>query len=222
MKNDEQAYIYLKKKIIDGTYQPEHEVSENQIALNLNMSRTPIREAFRRLESEGLVKQQTGRKTIITGLNLEELKENYELRSMLESYALRKSFSNLDLEKLNYFSREFNTVLKKNAWNDYLDLDERFHCFLIQNEGEGSFRRILDILKSQTNRFRYAIEDDTGCMQSSVREIKKIITDIQQQDQEHAVSHLNEHIKNVYISELNYLQNKKIAETNNQIFDYPN
>lgn len=208
MKSDKQAYVYLKGKIVDGIYQPQHEISENQIALNLNMSRTPVREAIKRLENEGLVRQQNGRKTTVTNLKLEELKENFELRSMLEVYALEKSFENLDLATLARFDAEFDSILKKNQWTNYLELDEQFHCFLIQNETENSFQKILDILKNQTNRFRYVISDNTGCMQTSVKEIKKIIDDIKHQNKEKAVMHLKEHIRNVYIGERQDLKNK--------------
>lgn len=83
MTNQDKAYKYIKNQIISGKYQPGHVFSENQLSIRLNMSRTPIREAFKKLENDGLI-ERDGQETKVTEVDSEELKENYELRSMME------------------------------------------------------------------------------------------------------------------------------------------
>lgn len=75
MTNQEIAYNYIKEQIITGKYQPGHLLSENQMGIRLNLSRTPIREAINALETEGLIERK-GQETRVTEITAKELKEN--------------------------------------------------------------------------------------------------------------------------------------------------
>ncbi|GAA3637898.1 GntR family transcriptional regulator [Lactobacillus hamsteri] len=205
MTNQDQAYKYIKDQIIAGKYQPGHVFSENQLSIRLNMSRTPIREAFKKLENDGLI-ERNGQETKVTKVDSEELKENYELRSMMEGYALNKSFKNLDRNQLNSFESKFRSALDQKNWQLYLECDEKFHCYLTKSEDKVTLQKELDLLQSQTNRMRYAIRDDQRCMKSSVKEILEIISAIREDDQDQAIKKLRQHIESVYEWESSYLE----------------
>lgn len=204
MTNEDRAYQFIKSQIISGKYRRGHVLSENQMCIKLDMSRTPVREAFEKLENDGLI-ERDGQETRVTQIKKEELRENYDLRSMLEGYALEKSFSNLDKSKLEKFRMGFTNALGSKNWEDYLRLDEQFHHFLTKNDDQSTLQKSLDLLQSQTNRMRYAIRDDQRCMISSVDEILKIIDAIADNDRDEAVRRLNKHVKSVYDWEAEYL-----------------
>ncbi|WP_103662532.1 GntR family transcriptional regulator [Lactobacillus sp. HT06-2] len=205
MSNEDKAYRYLKQQIINGKYQPGHVLSENQMCIKLNMSRTPVREAFKKLENDGLL-ERDGQETRVTQVTLAELKENYDLRSMLEVYALKKSFANLDQTRLNDFRLKFEKALNDKDWTSYLELDAQFHQYLTHSNDKSVLQKNLDLLKSQTNRMRYAIRDDQRCMISSVDELLQIIAAIKENNQAKAVAQLNKHVKSVYDWERIYLE----------------
>lgn len=207
MTNVDHAYQFIRSRIILGIYEPGHILSENQLSIRLNMSRTPIREAIKKLENDGLI-EQNGQETKVTEISLEELKENYDLRSMLESYALKKNFAHLDKKELAKFSQKFDQVLKQPNWQEYLELDSRFHYFLTNNGKQTTLQKSLDVLAAQTNRMRFAIRDDQHCMKSSIKEIKQIIAAIQANNLVMAINKLDEHIKNVYLWEESFLKSK--------------
>ena len=205
MKNQEKAYQAIKEAIITGYYKPGHVLSENQLCIRLNMSRTPVREAIKELENEGLL-VINGQKTSVSHITLVELKNNYDLRSLLESYALERNFPNLDVKIAQDYGQKFQAILAKKDWAAYLKLDELFHVFLTENSDNPTLQKALDLLRTQTNRMRYAIVDNNRCMKSSVAEILTIIDAISQQNILAASNALKAHIKNVYEWEQQYLQ----------------
>lgn len=207
MTNEDRAYDYIKSQITSGIYQPGHILSENQMRIKLGMSRTPIREAFKKLENDGLI-ERNGQVTSVTKISFNELKENYDLRSMMESYALKKNFASLDHSLLSKFETNLQTTLKQEDWTKYLELDEQFHSYLTNTHNDSTLQKELDLLKSQTNRMRYTIQDNQRCMKSSVKEIMAIITAIKENDLPLAIEKLETHIKSVYDWESSYLSSK--------------
>lgn len=205
MTNQDKAYKYIKNQIISGKYQPGHVFSENQLSIRLNMSRTPIREAFKKLENDCLIERDR-QETKVTEVDSEELKENYELRSMMERYALNKSFEKLDHDRLDDFESKFRSALDEKNWQKYLKCDEQFHHYLTESDDKATLQKELDLLQSQTNRMRYAIRDDQRCMKSSVKEILAIIAAVREDNREKAIKKLRSHIESVYAWESSYLE----------------
>jgi len=85
----ERAYEYLKRAVLSGSFAPGERLTEVHLAQRLGMSRTPIREALHKLESEGLVQPLARRGFAASRDSREEIEELFELRALLEGYALR-------------------------------------------------------------------------------------------------------------------------------------
>ncbi len=85
----ERAYEYLKSAIFDGRFSPGERLTEESLAKQLGMSRTPIREALHKLESEGLITPLASRGFVASQDSREEVDELFEIRAVLEGYALR-------------------------------------------------------------------------------------------------------------------------------------
>ena len=81
------AYDEIRRGIVEGRYRPGERLVEQRIAEELDLSRTPVREAFRRLQSEGLVEVRPNRGVSVRGLTVDEIGDLYELRARLEAMA---------------------------------------------------------------------------------------------------------------------------------------
>ncbi|RYC20188.1 GntR family transcriptional regulator [Ciceribacter ferrooxidans] len=86
---EEEAYLHLQQALRLGRYKPGERLIPEEIAAEIGMSRMPVREAFRRLASEGLVTLRPNRGCVVAGLTLDELNETFEIRSVLEGLAVR-------------------------------------------------------------------------------------------------------------------------------------
>src|SRR5580658_8176768 len=85
----EQAYAEIRQRILKGDLLPDEPLSEYRLAEQLQLSRTPVREALKRLEFEGLVRFVLNRGAFVAGLSVRDLVEIYQLREQLESFAAR-------------------------------------------------------------------------------------------------------------------------------------
>src|SRR5437867_830283 len=86
---NQQAYEEIRRRILEGEFQPSSPLSEHQLAATLQLSRTPVREAIKRLEKEGLVRSIPNRGTFIAELSAHDILEIYQIRERLESLAAR-------------------------------------------------------------------------------------------------------------------------------------
>jgi DNA-binding GntR family transcriptional regulator len=88
-------FEHLKQEILDGKIKPDDRLIERDIAEKLNVSRTPIREALRKLETEGFVEHIPRKGVVVRGFNITEIKEIYEIRKELECLAVRHAIKNI-------------------------------------------------------------------------------------------------------------------------------
>jgi DNA-binding GntR family transcriptional regulator len=94
------AYLVLRQAIVEGRYRPGERLVEQRIAAELDLSRTPIREALRSLEAEGLVVIEINRGAVVRPIDVAELDDLYELRARLESFAAHRAVGRVDHEQL--------------------------------------------------------------------------------------------------------------------------
>lgn len=102
---EEEAYSYLLDAICKGQYRTGDRLIAEDIANDIGMSRMPVREAFRRLAAEGLVTLRPNRGAIVSGLNIEEMREVFEMRSTLEGLAIRLAVPKLGERQLARLER---------------------------------------------------------------------------------------------------------------------
>lgn len=116
-----QAYTILKDRITNCIYAPGCQLNEEILQKELEMSRTPIRDALGRLEQEGLVNIRSKKGITITKLSLNQLNMVFELRQLLECHALTQYGNLLSDEQLNTFYQRFSK-------NDFLNEQAYYHC----------------------------------------------------------------------------------------------
>lgn len=134
----EQIAYELRLKIIQGTSEPGTKLSENQIANEYGTSRSPVRDAFRMLANEGLIRlERMG--AVVLGLSAKDLKELYEVRHLIESFALKRiaKLTNQELQpiiaRLENMSERLEMAKKYNDHHDFAYLDFLFHETMISS-----------------------------------------------------------------------------------------
>lgn len=126
----EKVYEYLKASILSGHLNPGEKLTEEHLAKTLGVSRTPVREALHKLESEGLIKIRQKRGFIVSKDSNEEVEELFELRSILEGYTLRiisQSISEETLHRLKGFIQNAEEALRRKKIEDVFKYNTQFH-----------------------------------------------------------------------------------------------
>ncbi|MGN1282501.1 MAG: GntR family transcriptional regulator [Limosilactobacillus sp.] len=204
MTRKEEAYNYIYREVILNHFRPNEVISENQITDKLNMSRTPVREAMKQLEADGLIVMH-GRENIVAPLTSNDVQEVYELRSLLEEYALKKSINTIPEEALDQISRRFDKAFADEDWDEYLTVDTAFHELITNVEGHYRLHQFLNILKAQTARTRYVSSHNPTRMSRSLEEHREIIKWIKKRNIDEAEKALAYHLQRVYESVHKYL-----------------
>lgn len=204
MTRKEEAYNFIRKEIVQNRLHPNEVISENQITDQLNMSRTPVREAMKQLVADGLVEMR-GRENVVTPLTASDVQEVYELRSLLETYALKKTINLIPEFKLNEIEKEFEEAYQHKNWDDYLEVDTEFHGLITHIAGYGRLKQFLKILKAQTARTCHVSSYNPHRMGHSIEEHKEIINWIRKRNLDEAEKALAYHLQKVYDSVKSYL-----------------
>jgi DNA-binding GntR family transcriptional regulator len=127
----EEAYIKIKHNILTCVYLPDAMLNEEILGEELGMSRTPVRDALSRLEQERLVKILPKRGFVVSALTLAEAAEVYEIRNLLEPYALRTYGERLEHSALERFVSLFGRDVHTSSLDTIFQEDDDFHQLII-------------------------------------------------------------------------------------------
>lgn len=125
------AYEFIKHKITMCEYAPNQLLSEAVLQAELGFSRTPVREAIGRLEQEGLLKVFPKRGIVVAGFTISDISMIFEVRRLVEPYALRNYGNRLDMQKIRHFSDIFHKYTNAQEYPGFYELDDQFHSTLI-------------------------------------------------------------------------------------------
>lgn len=150
MKAVEKAYNTIRKGILDGNFPPSSRITEQEIAALSGVSRTPVREALRRLQAEGILQFVPNQGAVVTAWSARDIEEIFELRAMLESYVAAQAAEHATAEQIETLrslaERQHELSQRRDVALDAVSaLNNEFHQLL--QEAAGSQR--LDAILSQ-------------------------------------------------------------------------
>lgn len=193
----------IREDILNGKYQENDELRENTIGKELGVSRTPVREALRQLELEGLVKIIPNRGAYVTGISHKDIWDIYSIRSILEGLCARRAVEHITEEQLDELEEtlllsEFQ-IKKESGINpdQVAALDGRFHAALYDASGSRILSRLLTDFHNyvQTARKSSVVSEERA--RKSIREHRQILRAIRERDADMAEQLANEHILHV-------------------------
>jgi len=153
------VYELLKDRIIRGVYGPGERLNEREIGEIVNVSRTPIREALRVLESEGFVVNVTNRGVFVKKYSSEELDTLHRILIRLESLAVEMAgpkLSERDLTHLEQMTSRLRWLAAKKNYAEYLTLNFEFHLFFARATGSKELLDAVSQLRKRIFRFIYS------------------------------------------------------------------
>jgi DNA-binding GntR family transcriptional regulator len=196
----EQAYRQLRSMILSREITLEEHLVEVTLAHELGLSRTPVREALRRLESEGLVKHQQGKGWRLAFLNKDDLREIFELKILLESTAAESaaSFASDDVRhELLDISRKMLLAAEAGESEAWLALDRKFHTVLLGSANNKRLTQTVNNLNGQWWRVQVGVMAMTKRMAESAQEHQLIASAIADGDPDRAGCSIREHLAKV-------------------------
>ena len=193
----------LREDILSGVYQEHDELREITIGEELGVSRTPVREALRQLELEGLVKIIPNKGAYVTGITLKDVADIYKIRSMLEGMCARwatKHITEKQIEELEevLLLSEFHLQKRSSEQTDQVtELDGKFHRILYEASNSRRLEHVLSDFHKYVQMARAMSVGEKNRAEKSIQEHREILEAIKEHDGEMAERLANRHILNV-------------------------
>lgn len=189
----------LRRAILLEELKAGERLTEIRLADRLGVSRTPIREAMRKLELEGLVVMVPRRGAVVAKISEKNLRDVLEIRRVLDMLCARLACERMSeeaKEKLNTACQDFEEAVKSGDLRDVAQKDVALHNIIIDATGNLTLQQMLDNLAEQMYRYRVKYLKDDSQYQTLSREHRAICKSIMSGDQETAVRLAKEHIDN--------------------------
>jgi len=194
------AHDRVREAILLGTLPSGREISQVQLAKDLGVSRTPLREALRLLQREGLIEAHPNRPIRVAGLSVEDAESLYVSRIALEAVAVRISIRRMqpeDLAALEGYLAQMDHFAAEKDYERWEVPHRAFHAALIARSGE-RMSRMLAQLSDHAERYRrkYTLESPRGWA-AGVTEHRAIANACKARDPDSAAARLAEHLGHV-------------------------
>lgn len=189
----------LRKAILKGELKPGERLMEIALAQRLGVSRTPVREAMRKLELEGLVVMIPRRGAQVANITEKDLNDVLEVRIALENLSIQKACSCMteeELEKLKEAALKFESMTENGNLVRLAEADVEFHEVIYQSSDNRRLNQVLNNLREQIYRYRVEYLKDETTRKTLVKEHEEIYEAIRARDVKKAQEIAYCHIEN--------------------------
>lgn len=189
----------LRENILSGVYKENDELKEMTIAKELGVSRTPVREAIRQLEFEGLVESIPNKATYVRSITLKDIKDIYEMRALLERLCVKMAIENMTdelMEKLEEIVDLSIYYKEKEKYDNIVGLDNQFHELLYEAANSKMLKHTLSDFHHYVERIRHTTLSDKDRGMKAVEEHKEILEAVKNKDTNKAMDLAEMHIIN--------------------------
>lgn len=194
----DQVFDKLESDIVSGVYPRGEILTELKLVEQLNVSRTPIREALRRLEQERLI-QDTGKGSLVLGITLDDLVDIMDIRLRCEGLAARYAAMNRtqeEADRLHHLMELQDFYAAKDDYDHLREIDDEFHECIYEFCGRHVLMDTLRPLHRKTQRYRRGSISNAQRRQHSTDEHKAVCTAICAGDADGAYAAMTLHIQN--------------------------
>lgn len=212
----EDVYEAIKGRLGKSDLKPGIKIKEEQLAKELGVSRTPVREALNKLEREGLVEIIPRYGTFVADLTPNDVKEIYDVRAELEGLALRLCFLNLDKKKKKKFYQKLSEMadfltkcesyVEEGNFEPFIKADINFHDFIVISSENSRLIQVMRNLNAQIQLGRMESFSVPGRARNSLREHEEIIDAMLQKDTNKAEKLIKKHCMNIKKNVLHFLK----------------
>ena len=189
----------LRQAILRGEMEPGERLMEIQLAQRLGVSRTPIREAIRKLELEGLVIMIPRKGAEVAHITEKDMKDVLEVRSTLEELVVELAIKNVTdekIEELKCANKVFESAIVSKDAANIVEADVKFHDILYSMTNNARLIQIINNLREQMYRYRLEYVKDARTHSIIISEHNDIIKQIRDKNVPVAKTVIHQHISN--------------------------
>lgn len=194
------AYDSIKSAILAFQLLPEENLVETDLARQLGISKTPVRDALSRLEKEGFVEKIPYKGYTVTGISQQAVIEIFEIRATLEGLSARQAtpnFTEQDLETARELVFHHNEATRQGDTQSASELNKQFHALILSKAKNSWLRQILGNLEDHLSRYRLLSNFQAGRLEKSAEEHNAILGAIIARQPEKAEQAVRTHLLSV-------------------------
>ncbi|AEV18152.1 Transcriptional regulator, GntR [Geobacillus thermoleovorans CCB_US3_UF5] len=206
-----QVYEYLREEIITGGFAPGERLVEEKIAKQIQVSRSPIREAIRMLEKEGLVTVNKGGGVAVFSPDIENFQYLYECRVVLEPLAAYYAAQRITKNQIEDLRRQLISIdAQPLGLKEILEMNTKFHEGIVEASRNPFLIRMIEQIRGINSLYRIAIlKQNMLRMKSAIQEHIQIFEAIKRGDADKARECMEEHIESDYKYYISIYQGRK-------------
>lgn len=197
------VFKYIKAQIINGHYKPGDNLVESKMADELGVSRTPIREAIRLLELEGLVETTPNKGAVVLGISNKDVEDIFAIRELIEGLAARwaaERMSVVDKKEMQKIIDLMDFYYQKGDLDELAELDNKFHQIIYEASGSKILNLTLGNLHQYVQMARLESLKVPHRVEQTMLEHHAIMESFLESDPEKAEKALSQHVKNACIN----------------------
>lgn len=205
------VFDVLMNAIMQGQLSPGERLLEVQLAEEMGVSRTPVREAIRRLELEGFVVMVPRKGAYVAGLSVNDVECVYEIRTALETLAVRLAAQRMedeDFQQLDELALAMQATWQEGNVDNWVALDAQFHELLYKFSRNERLVQMMSNIMEQLSRYRIISLANVEVRHNSLAEHQEVIEALRRRDSAGAEAAAARHIENTKLSLLKMLQAK--------------
>ncbi|MFD4819638.1 GntR family transcriptional regulator [Peribacillus butanolivorans] len=210
-----EVFDQLKLKIINGELKNGERLVEMNLAKEMGVSRTPVREAVQRLEQEGLVEILPRKHCVVKGITFEAINEIVLIRSLLEPTAARVAASKItdeQLLKLKSYLEQSEMYFQQGRIEDLMKVHDLFHAEIIKASGLNRLINMLENLHDYIVHFRYSFLRRPHLVERSIKEHSEIYEALCSRDEDRVEKVFIKHLSGITDYEKVVLEDNMASE----------
>ena len=194
------AYNWIKYAIESGELEMGEPLPENYLAEKIGVSRTPVREALRFLEQDGFVTIVPTKGAFVSEISLEDVKEIYDIRKLLEPFASLSAVNRVPEEEIDLMEKGWIEIQKMVDegnlidWNQISDMDYCLHFTIIKYSINKRISTILSSYHSQIKRFQLLSAESLADVKNTIKQHVDLLECLRERDSKKFSTQLHEHI----------------------------
>ncbi len=199
----ERAYHQIRSMILSGDLAPGMQLREEQLAEKCGVSRTPIRDALRRLETESFVRRNESQRSFVADWSLDDMEEAFQLRAMLEAHAAGRAAQRISwdqLERLKSCNNSISKAISKSPPDipAFLDHNRQFHAIIVEAAKSDRLAMMLSRIIEQPVLLRTALQYDADNLARSHHEHEELLAAFARRDADWAAAVMTSHIRRAF------------------------
>jgi DNA-binding GntR family transcriptional regulator len=202
-KASERAYALIRSLILSGELSPGTQIREEALAERCGVSRTPVRDALRRLEADQFIRRSDTQRSFVADWSLDDVEDAFKLRAMMEAHAASRAATRISWDQLERLRGHNKAILRAMSGDkadvpSFLEHNREFHRVIVEAAGSDRLAAMLAQVTEQPVVLRTALHYDRDNLQRSWHEHEELLAAFAHRDADWAAAVMTGHIRRAF------------------------